>query len=57
METKFYIVTKFEGDYVYLKRTDAFEEEPLFIARFLLPPEIDEGTKLKYEMFSYEIVS
>ncbi|MBQ3080228.1 MAG: chorismate--pyruvate lyase [Clostridia bacterium] len=56
METKYYIVEKIDGDYAYLKRTDVYEEEPLFIARFLLPPEIDEGTKLKYEMLSYEII-
>ena len=43
------------GDYAWLKRMDA-EEEPLFIARALLPEEIDEGTKLKYEMLQYEII-
>lgn len=56
METKYYIVVKIDGDYAHLKRTDILEEEPLFIARFLLPLEIDEGTKLKYEMFTYEII-
>ena len=35
--------------HVWLNRTDA-EEEPLFIAHALLPEEIDEGTKLKYEI-------
>ena len=54
METKYYIVTRIDGDYAWLNRTDA-EEEPLFIARALLPEEIDEGTKLKYEMLQYEI--
>ena len=39
METKYYIVEKIDGDYAYLKRTDVPENEPLFIARFLLPPE------------------
>lgn len=57
METKYYIVERIEGDYAYLKRTDVYEAEPLFIARFLLPDEIDEGTKLKYEMFAYEIIT
>ena len=56
METKYYIVDKIDGDYAYLKRTDVQEDENLFIARFLLPPEIDEGTKLKYEMLTYEII-
>ena len=55
METKYYIVARIDGDYAWLKRTDA-EEEPLFIARALLPEEIDEGTKLKYEMLQYEIL-
>ena len=35
--------------HAWLNCTDA-EEEPLFIARALLPEEIDEGTKLKYEI-------
>ena len=55
METKYYIVARIDGDYAWLNRTDA-EEETLFIARALLPEEIDEATKLKYEMLQYEIV-
>ena len=55
METKYYIVARIDGDYAWLKRTDA-EEEPLFIARALLPVEIDEGTNLKYEFLLYEIM-
>ena len=55
METKYYIVARIDGDYAWLRRADK-EEEPLFIARALLPEEIDEGTKLKYEMLQYEIL-
>ena len=55
METKYYIVARIDGDYAWLNRIDA-EEEPLFIARALLPEEIDEGTKLKYEKLQYEII-
>ena len=55
METEYYIVGRIDGDYAWLKRMDA-EEEPLFIARALLPEEIDEGTKLKCEMLQYEII-
>lgn len=55
METKYYIVARIDGDYAWLNRTDK-EEEPLLVARALLPEEIDEGTKLKYEMLQYEIV-
>ncbi len=38
-----------------MNRTDK-EEEPLLVARALLPEEIDEGTKMKYEMLQYEII-
>ena len=55
METKYYTVARIDGDYAWLKRTDA-EEELLLVARALLPEEIDEGTNLKYEMLQYEII-
>ena len=55
MEMKYYIVSRIDGNYAWLERTDK-EEEPLLIARALLPEEIDEGTKLKYEMLQYEVV-
>ena len=55
METKYYTVTRIDGDYAWLKRTDV-EEEPLLVAHALLPEEIDEGTNLKYEFLQYEIV-
>lgn len=55
METKYYIVERIEGDYAWLKRTDK-EEDPVFIARALLPEGIDEGTKLKSEFLQYEII-
>ena len=55
METKYYVVTRIDGDYAWLIRTDAVEE-PLFIARALLPEAIDEGTNLKYEFLQYEII-
>ena len=55
METKYYIVARIDGDYAWLNRTDA-EEEPLFIARALLPEEIDEGSHLKLENFQFEMV-
>ena len=48
METKYYIVVRIDGDYAWLKRTDTDKnEEPVFIARALLPEGINEGTKLK----------
>ena len=55
METKYYVVSRIDGDYAWLKRTDV-EEEPLFIARALLPEAIDEGARLKDEMLQSEII-
>ena len=51
-----YLLTKIDGDYAYLTRTDVQGEEPLFIARALLPPEAEEGTRLHYEMFTYTVI-
>lgn len=55
METKDYIVAYINGDYAWLKRTNK-KEEPLLVVRALLPEEIDEGTKLKYEFLQYETI-
>ena len=51
-----YVVERIEGDYAQLRRTDQPEEEEKLVARSLLPEDISEGTKLRYEMFEYEIV-
>jgi hypothetical protein len=52
----FYIVERLDGDYAQLRRLDR-ENAPLkSVARALLPDAIDEGTKLKFELFHYEIV-
>ena len=56
METYYYIVDSIDGDYANLKRTDIATEDTKLVARALLPDGIDVGTKLKYEMFEYEIV-
>ena len=55
METKYYVVSSIDGDYAWLTCTSA-REEPYFIARALLPQEIDEGSKLKLENFQFEMV-
>ena len=52
METKYYTVSRIDGDYAWLTCTTA-EEEPYFIARALLPQEIDEGSRLKLENFQF----
>lgn len=56
METYYYIVDSIDGDYANLVRTDIATEDVKLVARALLPDGIDVGTKLKYEMFEYEIV-
>ena len=47
MEPKEYILARIYGDYAYLKRTDVPSEDELFIARALLPPDADEGSRLR----------
>ena len=56
METKYYVVETIDGDYAHLRRTDVPSDDLKLVARALLPLEIMEGTKLKCEMFQYEIV-
>ena len=56
METYYYIVDSIDGDYANLKRTDIASEDVKLVARALLPEGIDVGTKLKYEMFEYEVI-
>ncbi len=51
---EFYILTKIEGEYAYLKRISDGEE--LFIALYLLPEGADIGTKLKCENFEFSIL-
>lgn len=56
LETWYYEVVSIDGDYANLKRTDVESQELKLIARALLPAEIKEGSKLKYEMMQYEII-
>ena len=56
METWFYEVVRIDGDYAHLRRTDVESDDLKLVARALLPAEITEGTKLKYEWMQYEIV-
>ena len=55
METKYYVVSRIDGDYAWLTCTSA-KEEPVFIARALLPMEIDEGSRLKMENLQFELI-
>ena len=55
MNTFEHEVVSIDGDYANLRRIDVESDELKLVARALLPPEIMEGTKLKYEMMQYEI--
>ncbi len=56
METYYYVVDSIDGDYANLVRIDMESADKKLVARALLPEGIDVGTKLKYEMFEYEVV-
>lgn len=53
METIYLTVVEICGDYAILK-SDVGEERQT--AMFLLPDGVTDGTRLKFENFSYEIV-
>ncbi len=56
METKIFTVSRIDGDYAWLTCEDN-PGDPLFIARALLPAEIDEGSRLRFENFQFEMLS
>jgi hypothetical protein len=56
METWYYEVVSIDGDYANLKRTDIASDDLKLVTRALLPAEIMEGSKLKYELMQYEII-
>ncbi len=56
METWFYEVVSIDGDYANLRRTDIESNDLKLVARALLPAEIMEGSKLKYELMQYELI-
>ena len=53
METWYYEVVSIDGDYANLRRTDIESSDLKLVARAMLPEEISEGSKLRYEMFEY----
>ena len=55
-EAIYYIVASIDGDYANLQKENEPSGELKLVARALLPREIMEGTRLKYEMMQYEIV-
>ena len=56
METWFYEVVSIDGDYANLRRTDIESDDLNLVARALLPAQILEGSKLKYELMQYELI-
>lgn len=54
-EAIYYEVASIDGDYANLRRVDETSGDLKLVARALLPSEIMEGTKLKYELMQYEI--
>ena len=51
-----YIVERRDGADAYLQQEEQPQEELKCVARALLPPEIQEGSRLKYEMLQYEMI-
>ena len=54
METKYYTVTKIEGEYAYILEDNT--ENEIFIAMALLPLGADVGTLLEYENFEFSVI-
>ena len=55
MERREYRVVLIDGDYAHLQRLDEPEDELFLVARAQLPPEIDEGSELVYEMLQFRM--
>ncbi|MBC8570358.1 DUF3006 domain-containing protein [Zongyangia hominis] len=53
MEPVNYTVRRIDGDYAILLSDEGVENT---VARALLPMEIDEGTRLRWENFVYTII-
>ena len=51
-----YIVEMIDGDYAHLRRVDEENGELKLVARALLPAEICEGSRLKYEWMQYQLI-
>lgn len=54
-ETIHYEVATIDGDYANLRNLENPDDELKVVARAILPPEIFEGCKVKYEMLSYSM--
>lgn len=54
MESKTFTVTRIDGDYAWLQESGT-QNEPVFIARALLPEGIDEGSRLLFQDFTFSL--
>lgn len=54
-EACFYIVKSIDGDYANLVKEEDMNGEEKLVARALLPAEIEEGSRVKYEMLQYQM--
>lgn len=52
-EAVYYTVDSIDGDYANLKLEGSNSDDLKLVARALLPAEIEEGSRVKYEMMSY----
>ena len=52
-----YTVMTIDGDYAYLRNDAQPSDEYKYVARALLPQETGVGTRLKYELFEYSVIS
>ena len=52
-EKVIYKLVSFDGDYALLVSEDGIENR---VARALLPPDADEGSRIKWENFEYETI-
>ena len=53
---KYYVITRIEGEYAYLRDEENPRTDELFLALALLPMGCDVGTRLKWENLVYEIL-
>lgn len=56
METIIYTVARIDGDYAYLLADERPDLEEKCVARALLPYNIEEGSRLKYELLQYSMI-
>lgn len=56
-ETIEYIVDSIDGDYAHLRKINESDNDLKLVARALLPDSIVEGSRLKYEMMQYELLT